>query len=155
MEPTDTKDLLLLDPHIIGRLFWLAGAVLWMIGAKIPGGPYVWLAIAAASIGGVAVVNPDPYWPIQVLLLLAALGVRLLFFRRVTRPGEDRFRGSARPGAKQVGRVMTLTDPIKNGRGRLVTKKGPFIIEGSDMPRGSKVRIIDADGMVLRVEPAE
>ena len=155
MEPTDTNDLLLLNPHNIGRLIWFAGAVLWMIGAKIPGGPYVWLAIAAASMGVVAVVNPDPYWPIQMLLMLAVVGIRLLFFRHMTRPGGDSFGGSARPGAKQVGRVMTLTDPIKNGRGRLVTKKGPFVIEGSDMPRGSKVRIIDADGMVLRVEPAE
>jgi hypothetical protein len=48
-----------------------------------------------------------------------------------------------------------LERPIVNGRGKIHVDDTRWIVEGKDLPTGSVVRVVAADGVVLRVEQVE
>ena len=53
-----------------------------------------------------------------------------------------------------VGRQFTLTQPVIDGVGSLHVDDSQWRISGPDLPAGSRVRVVAADGVTLRVEPA-
>jgi hypothetical protein len=54
--------------------------------------------------------------------------------------------------AQYVGRVFTLEEPIVNGRGRIRVDDSTWRVEGEDCPAGSKIQVMDAEGVILKVE---
>jgi membrane protein implicated in regulation of membrane protease activity len=57
--------------------------------------------------------------------------------------------------AQYVGRVFTLEEPIVNGRGKIHVDDSTWRVEGEDCPQGTKVRVMDAEGVILRVSSLE
>ena len=57
--------------------------------------------------------------------------------------------------AQYVGRVFTLAEPIVNGRGKIRVDDSTWRVEGDDCPVGARVRVTDAEGVVLRVVPVD
>jgi membrane protein implicated in regulation of membrane protease activity len=47
-----------------------------------------------------------------------------------------------------------LNEPIRDGYGRLSLGDTVWRVAGPDLPAGQKVRVISADGAVLKVESA-
>ncbi|KEY97856.1 membrane protein, partial [Sphingomonas sp. BHC-A] len=56
--------------------------------------------------------------------------------------------------ARLVGEVVTVVEPIDNGRGRVKVGDGVWSCRGPDAPVGARVRVTGAEGSVLTVEPA-
>jgi membrane protein implicated in regulation of membrane protease activity len=54
--------------------------------------------------------------------------------------------------ARLVGEIVTVVEPIDNGRGRVKVGDSVWSCRGPDAPVGSRVRITGADASVLQVE---
>src|SRR5437868_10703999 len=54
-----------------------------------------------------------------------------------------------------IGRVFELSEPIVNGRGKIKSGDTFWTVSGLDLPVGSKVKVIGADGIILKVERSE
>lgn len=50
------------------------------------------------------------------------------------------------------GRVFCLEDGIVNGEGKMKVDDTVWRIRGQDCPKGTMVRVVSADGVVLNVE---
>ena len=136
--------------------WWVAAAVFLVLEILLPGIFFLWLGIAAGIVGIVALVVPSMTWPYQIALF-AVLSVAAVLLARVyikKRPVESDQPMLNRRGEQFVGRVVTLSDPIENGRGRATIGDSAWSVEGDDLPAGTKVKIVGVEGIVLKVEPA-
>ena len=59
-----------------------------------------------------------------------------------------------RRGAQLVGQVHVLESAIVDGRGRMKIGDAYWTAHGPDLPAGTRVRVLGADGGTLRVEAA-
>ena len=133
--------------------WFVSGLVLLALELVVPGGYFLWLG-AAGLVTGLAAFIPGISAPWQItifgaLALLIVIGWTLLTRnRKVT---------SDRPNLNQraetfVGHEGVIDEPITDGFGRLRLGDSVWRIAGPDLAAGRKVRVIGADGAVLRVE---
>ena len=135
--------------------YWLVlAAVLGVIEIAVPVMFCIWLAAAALSVGAIAWRYPGLSWEHEALIFAAlaiasvALG-RTAFARTGTTESE---RHLNRRAESYVGRMFTLEGAIVDGRGRLKVDDSVRLVEGPDLPAGTRVRITGADNTLLRVE---
>jgi membrane protein implicated in regulation of membrane protease activity len=136
---------------------WLiAGGVLMVAEALAPGFVLFWLGLGAAITGVLLLLLPPIDWTWQVLLFaflaVALLGGWLLWRRRHPAHVEEHVNLGAR---RHVGAVSQLVGPLVNGRGRIKLGDSVWSVAGPDLAAGTRVRVVGADGTVLRVEPDE
>lgn len=137
-----------------GHWWWLIlAAILGIAEIIMPGIFLIWIAIAAGLTGLIAVATGIAL-PIQIILFAALCLIATYAGRRwyAGNPVE-----SADPllndrAARLVGDIVTVVEAIDNGRGRVKVGDGVWNCAGPDAEAGSRVRIIGADGAVLRVE---
>ena len=124
--------------------------------AMAPGAFMLWLGFAAAAVLlGVLLVPGIPLL-VQVIAFVVLSFVSIRVYQRWFRSREPQ---SDRPAlnrrtAALVGQVVPLQEPIVAGRGRVQIADAYWTVLGPDLPAGTAVRIIGADGMQLQVEPA-
>lgn len=133
----------------------IAGLVLLALELVLPGGFLLWMGIAGILTGLVVLFQPLD-WPVQWLIFGALSLVSILAWVRFTR---NRAAQTDRPLLNQraeqfIGREVVLNEAITGGFGRLTLGDSIWRISGPDLPAGDKVRIIGAEGAVLRVEAA-
>lgn len=136
---------------------WLAAALVLVIAELIaPGFFLVFLGIAAGSTGVIVLVAPVTPVVVQALLFAAftagivAVGRR--WYRRSDLPSPDPLLNDR--AARLVGLRVEVCDAIVDGAGRVTVGDGAWKASGPDLPAGSSVRIVGANGSVLAVEPA-
>lgn len=143
---------------------WLGNAgVLWLIAAVllagtellVPGIFLVFLALAAAITGAITLFVPDTPVGVQLISFAAWALLTVLIGKRWYReyPVE-----SADPllndrVARLIGEVVTVSQAIEGGSGRVRVGDGEWPARGPDAVAGARVRVIGADGTTLRVEP--
>lgn len=141
-----------LEPH----WWWLIFAVLLGIGEIIlPGVFLIWIAIAAAITGVVAMLTGAALsW--QVVLFAALCLIATYAGRRwyVDNPVESQDPLLNDRAARLVGEVVTVVEPIANGRGRVSVGDGAWPCRGPDAQAGARVRVTGSEGAVLIVETA-
>ena len=142
----------LLDP-----LYWnwfLLGLVLGIAEVFVPGTFLLWLGIAAGVVGLLLVLFPELDWIYQwlifALLAIIAVVVWLRYFKGYSDRSDDPLLN--RRGHQYVDRVFSLDGPIVNGQGRLKVDDSTWKVSGPDCSAGSRVRVVDVDGVVLQVE---
>jgi len=137
--------------------FWywaVLGAVLGVIEIAVPAMVCIWLAAAALGVAAVAWRYPGLSWEHQALIFAAlaiasvALG-RTAFARAGSMESE---RHLNRRAESYVGRMFTLDGAIVDGRGRLRVDDTAWLVEGPDLPPGTRVRVTGTDKTLLRVE---
>lgn len=135
---------------------WLSAGVL-MIAAEalVPGTYLLWPGVAAFVTGMVAYMAPGLGWEGQAVLfalltVAAALGGRRLY-ARLREPAAAAPLLNRR-AAQLVGSLHTLETPILDGHGRMRVGDTTWKVAGPDLPTGERVRVVGADGIVLRVE---
>lgn len=137
-----------------GGWSWVvAGVVLLALELVVPGGILLWLGVAGIVTGLAAVFQPIA-WPFQFLLfgvlsLIAIVG--WLRYSRGREPATDRPYLNRR-AESLIGQEGVLDEPIRNGQGRLALGETFWRISGPDLDAGIHVRIVGAEGAVLRVE---
>ncbi len=137
--------------------FWLIlGVALIALEIAVPGIYLVWLGGAALIVGMIAYAAPDMSWQWQLALFavlsVAAVVVAWRFLRR--HPLDTEEPNLNLRGQSYVGQVFALDGPMVNGRGRARVDDGLWTVSGPDLPAGARVRVVAAEGTVLKVEKA-
>jgi len=139
--------------------YWLVlAAALAGLEMVAPGAVLIWLGAAAAVVGGTLWLFPELSWQGQ-LLLFAGLSIAfvLLGRRLIGRgEGEEPHPTLNRRANQYVGTIHSLATPLVNGRGRVQVGDSQWTAVGAeDLPAGTRVRVVGADGVTLKVERAE
>jgi len=137
-------------------VFWhwlVLAAVFAVIEVAVPAMVCIWFAVAALGTVAIAWLAPDLAWEHQALIF-AALAVasvaigRMVFARIRVRPSESRLN---RRAEAHIGRTFTLERPIVDGRGRLRVDDTMWLVEGPDLPAGTRVQVTSINNTLLRV----
>ena len=137
-------------------VFWhwlVLAAVFAVIEVAVPAMVCIWFAVAAFGTAAIAWLAPDLAWEHQALIFaaLAVAGVaigRMVFARIRVRPSESRLN---RRAEVYIGRTFTLERPIVDGRGRLRVDDTMWLVEGPDLPAGTRVQVTSVNNTLLRV----
>ena len=133
---------------------WIIGAIaLAALETLLPGAVAIWFAVSAGVVGLLLVVLPLPWqwqWILFALLgIVAMLGYRR--YRKANPESNDEPLLNQR-GQQHIGREFTLVEPIEHGYGKVRVGDSVWKVAGPDAPAGASVRVLSADGTVLRVE---
>jgi len=137
-------------------VFWhwlVVAAVFAVIEVAVPAMVCIWFAVAALGTAAIAWLAPDLAWEHQALIF-AALAIasvangRIAFARIRARSGGSRLNRRAQT---YVGRTFTLERPIVDGRGRLRVDDTMWLVEGPDLPAGTRVQVTSVNNTLLRV----
>ena len=135
--------------------FWAAVALLLFVAEVLaPGAAMLWLALAATAVFLVVFAIPGLSMLAQAVMFAVLAIVAILVWRRWFRVHQ---RESDKPElnrrtAALIGRVVDLRDPIVGGRGRVQIADAFWDVVGPDLPAGTRVRIVSAEGSTLRVD---
>jgi|SRR5271166_1552854 len=135
---------------------WLVMAAAFaVIEVAVPAMVCIWLAAAALGTAVIAWLAPGVAWEYQVLIFAAlaigSVAIGRLAFARVPVRSSNPYLN--RRAEVYVGRTFTLERPIVDGRGRLRVDDSVWLVEGPDLPAGTRVQVTSADNTLLRVTP--
>jgi len=134
--------------------WWAFGALLLIVELLAPGMFFLWMAEAAAITGALLWLFPGLEFAYQVMAFSLIALVSIVVFRKFLKHHpivSDQPLLNQRT-AQYIGRSFTLEQPIVNGQGKIRIDDGSWKIQGEDSPSGTRVRVIAADGVVLKVE---
>lgn len=140
-----------------GWFWWSAALTLFALEALLPGAFMLWFAFAALATAILLLfveLSISTQWIVFSVLALASGALGWRFRRRLSPQASDQPLLNRR-GEQLVGRVFVLETPIVNGRGRLKIGDAFWTAEGADLPAGVRVRVVNVDGLLLRVQAAE
>lgn len=137
--------------------WWALAAVLLVVELLAPGVFFIWLSESALIVGGILWLFPGMGEGYQLLLfsVLAVLNIGVLRRLMIRHPIQTDHPLLNRRTAQYTGRIFVLQEPITNGRGRIRVDDSIWRVEGADCAAGSRVRVKDADGVILKVERVE
>ncbi|MCC8988513.1 MAG: NfeD family protein [Candidatus Contendobacter sp.] len=140
----------LLDPAYWN--WWLLGVVLMAIEAIVPGFFFLWMGVAALLVGLLLTLLPMA-WTYQVMLFaVLSVGSIVAWRLRLRRhPTQTQDSLLNRRGHQYVGRVFTLEAPVVNGYGKIRVDDSTWkVAVNQDCPAGARLRIVGADGVILK-----
>jgi inner membrane protein len=136
--------------------FWhwlVVAAVFAVVEVAAPAMVCIWFAVAALVTAAVAWIVPGLSWEHQALIFaafaIASVAIGRIAFARVRLPS-----GAAplnRRAQTYIGRTFTLDRPIVDGRGQLKVDDTVWLVEGPDLPAGTRIRVTGAENTLLRV----
>jgi membrane protein implicated in regulation of membrane protease activity len=135
---------------------WGAAALLLFAAeALAPGAFMLWLGFAAVVvfIGVLFIPGLSLLAQVAAFVLLSFISILVYrtWFTRADRVSDQPMLN--RRAAQLVDRVVPLESAIVNGRGRVQIADALWDVSGPDLPVGTPVRVVGADGMTLRVVP--
>jgi len=140
----------------LGPWVWMIlAAILFVLELISPGIFFMWFGVAAA-ITGLIVFRYDMSWQWQLVSFAALSLVTVLLANRYLRQNPLE---SERPllnerAVQLVGQSFELLDPIVDGRGSIKTGDTIWRVEGPELPVGARIKVVGADGTLLKVVPA-
>jgi inner membrane protein len=140
----------------LGTWNWLIfGVLLMALELLAPGIFLFWLGLAAFLVGMLSFIV-TPSWQLQMLMFAVFAAAAVPIWRRVARqkPGANPNPFLNRRADALVGRVFTLDHPIVDGSGIVRVDDTVWRVSGPDVPAGTKVKIVKADGASLTVDVA-
>ena len=140
----------LLDDHWGWLVF---AALLGMAEVMLPGVFLIWVALAAAVTGLIALALPVSV-PVQLLIfallcLLSVWGGRRWY---AANPADSQDPLLNDRTARLNGEIVTVVEAIEAGHGRVKVGDSVWLCRGPDAPIGSRVRVVGAEASVLQVE---
>jgi len=144
----------------LGPWFWvLLGLALLAAEILVPGVYLMWSGAAALMVGALSFQFGDAAfwgWHVQIVLFLAlslaAAFVGSHFMRLYDTNSDEPLLNQ--PGAQLINRTAVLNEPIVEGRGRAQFGDTLWLVQGPDLPAGSRVKVTGVRGSALIVEAA-
>lgn len=138
--------------------WWIIGLIFLGLEIVVPGVFLLWIGLAAMVVGAISFLVWDAaVWSWQTqMLVFAGMAVALAVVgRRISSSNTETDQPMLNRRIEGlVGRTATLEEPIREGKGRIRLDDTTWIVQGPDMPVGSRVRITMAQAGCLTVEPA-
>lgn len=134
--------------------WWLLALVLIAAEMVLPGYFMLWIGIGAGVMGVIVLLAPALSAIAQAVLFgLLALGACAIYWKFIRPLAEQRDDQPLlnRRGEKLVGQRFVLVEPIVNGHGKVKVGDGSWLAQGPDLPAGSEVEVVSADGTTLYV----
>ena len=133
----------------------ILAAVLLALEMLAPGIFLMWFGFAAAATGLIA-FRYEIAWQWQLIWFCGLSLAAVLLANRYLRqhPLESDQPLLNKRAAQLVGQTFDLTEPIENGRGSIRVGDTIWRVEGPELPRGARIKVVGTDGSVLKVEPA-
>jgi len=143
--------------HIVFWHWWILAGLLLILELTAPAFFFLWLGIAAASVGLILLVFPSIGVETQLILFAIASIVSVVAWRkyRESRPLITDQPNLNRRGHQYIGRTFSLKDPIVNGVGKVTVDDSTWKVKGPDLPAGTHIRVSGVDGVIFQVEAAE
>ncbi len=143
--------------HLAFWHWWILAVLLAIIEVIAPGFFFIWLAGAAAVTGLVTLVFTSLGWESEILVFAVLAIISIFAWHRFGRRLMQAGAGSTlnRRGDQLIGRTVSLTEPIVNGRGAARINDTVWRVEGIDLPAGTAVTVTGVDGTILKVERAK
>lgn len=143
-----------------GEVFFWAAVALLLVAAEVmaPGAFMLWLAFAAAAMFVLAWLFPGMPIVLQAVLFVVLGFSSILAYRKWLQQQQEPENDQPalnRRTAQLVGRIVPLERAIERGTGRVQIADAYWEVSGPDLPAGTSVRIVGADGMTLRVEAVD
>ena len=144
--------------HTLTHWHWLVLSALLLIAeVSISGGFLLWIGLSALAVSIIVWIAPAISWGIQMLLFsviaVAASIIWWAYLRRYPIATDDPKLN--RRSEQYVGRTFNLIEPIKNGRGKIHVDDSTWTVQGPDLPVGTTVKIIRAQGTLLIAEKVD
>jgi inner membrane protein len=136
-----------------GPWLWFALAVLlFVMESLVPGVHFVWFALSATIVGIIALATALAWeWQLIAFALIAMAAVFWVRHKSREESAKSDVPDLNIRGAQYIGRIVTIEDPIVNGRGKVRLGDTVWVAEGEDGPKGASVKITGSDGTVLVV----
>ncbi|WP_443024954.1 NfeD family protein [Sphingomonas sp. Leaf4] len=140
-----------------GYLWLMLAVALGVAELAVPGVFLVFVALAAAITGLLALLFPPLTLPAELVVFGAWSVVTVLVGRRWY---ADYPVDSADPllndrAARLIGQEVVVIEPIAGGTGRVRVGDSDWIARGADQAIGTRVRIVGVSGSVLNVTAAD
>ena len=146
----------------LGPWNWLIlGGLLLSLEIMAPGVYLLWIGIAALLTGALSFQVGDAAWwswQVQLIVFVALALVSTLAGRHffgADRGGETDQPLLNRREQQLIGQVSTLEEPIRDGHGRVRLGDTLWLVHGPELPAGTRVRVVGAQGGNLSVEAVE
>jgi len=139
--------------------WWALAILLLIVETLAPGAFFMWMGVSAGIVGAILAFFPGMGWQLQIFIfaffsIATIVGWRYYLQKNPTETDEPLLN---RRGAQYVGRTFELTEEMKLGRGKINvddTTWRAVCDDETDLPVGSRVKVIAIDGTILKVEPA-
>lgn len=132
----------------LGPWSWMVlGLVLLTLEIIVPGIFLLWIGIAALLTGALSLQLWDWAswtWQVQVVTFLVLSILSAYAGKRISASREA---ASDQPllnrrGEQLIGRTATLSEPIREGRGRIQLGDTLWRVSGPDLPAGTRVKVV-------------
>jgi len=134
-------------------VWWIAAVLLVIMEVLAPGAIFLWLGIAAVAMGVIVFFAPEMDWKVQLTIFAVLSVASIVFLRRHFKPQTvvtDQPNLNQR-GQGMIGTELVLSEAINNGQGRAHIGDSGWLVEGADMPEGTRVRVDGVEGSSLQV----
>ena len=149
-----------METIIISHWHWLIIALVLLVIELFSGTVvFLWLSAACAGVGAVIFYWPDIIWQYQLTLAAVFIILSIILWKlwgKIFPSGHRQDNQSLNRRSEQyVGRVFNLSEPIVNGMGKIKVDDSSWRVSGNDAPVNTRVKVIEADGMLLKVKMLE
>lgn len=136
---------------------WAAVALLLFAAETMaPGAFMLWMGFAAAVVfvGVLAVPGIPLLAQVAAFVVLSFVSIQIYrtWFRGKARQSDRPLLN--RRAEQLVGTAAVLDQAIAGGRGRVKIDDAFWVVEGPDLPVGTRVRVVAVNGMTLKVQEA-
>ena len=140
----------------LGAWNWMIlAAILFALELTAPGIFFMLFGFAAA-VTGIIAFRYDVAWQWQLIwfcaLSLAAVLIAAKYLRK--HPLESERPLLNERAVQLIGQSFDLVDPIVNGRGSIKTGDTIWRVEGPELAKGARIKVVGADGTLLKVVAA-
>lgn len=140
-------------------VWWSLALLLAAAEVLMPGYFLLWIGLGAAATGFVVLAFPQLGVLAQAAAFTALAFLSCAAYWHWVRPrlqrGEHADATLNRRGASLVGRRLVLSEAIREGRGRARVDDSFWLATGPDLPAGSEVEVVSAEGVLLSVRPVD
>lgn len=134
--------------------WWVLGLVLLVLEIFVPGAFFLWMAISAGLTGFLMLLFPGVNLIYGVMFFAVFSVVSVWAWRKFVKSGQGKIDQPLlnERGEQFIGRVVTLSEAIVNGHGKVRLEDSIWKVEGPDCPAQTKVRIVGLNGTILVAE---
>jgi len=138
---------------------WLGLTVIMVIFEIFLGTSFflLWLGLVSLIVGIVVWIFPLMSWQYQTLIFsVGSIASIILWVQYLKKHPIKTDRPTLNRRSEQyIGKTFTLIEPIVNGRGKIKVGDTTWRVEGPDLPVGTKILVVGANGTYLKVKPTD